>query len=76
MKELENQYDGLELERLQRKHKFQLSTERYKRANEGLKRTLETLTSQLQRLIHLENEKEVKGTMKVEHIEGTNTEIS
>lgn len=75
LEELDNQYD--ELERLEKKYKIELSKERYKRAHENSERTFKTLTSQLQRLIHLENVKIVKHdeiAMEIEHVEDTNTE--
>lgn len=76
LRELDNQYVGLK--RLENKYTNELSKERnksvdgeLKRASEELKRLFETLTFQVQRLVHLENEKKVKGEMDVEHIGDT-----
>ena len=74
VKELNKQHD--ELKRLEKRYEIELRKEKYKRADEELHRTLDTLTSQVQRLVQLENEKKVKGEMKIEQIEKAATQDS
>ena len=74
LKGLDEQYD--ELEWLEKKYCIELRKERCKRADEERKQTFDDLISQVKRLMHLENEKKVKQTNEVEHIEGVVTEDS
>ncbi|KAL8125250.1 hypothetical protein AgCh_012797 [Apium graveolens] len=80
VKELNNQLD--EFKKLEKRYEIELRKERcnladesYKRAKVEVYRAFETLTSQIERLVHMENEKMIKEEMEVQHIEEADRKI-